>query len=79
MKKKEEKKPKTKTQIQKDVKELKDNIIAKYGEKIKCIIMMGSVARGEIKAKSDVDVFIVNDDTEKPISRQEKAKIDGSV
>jgi predicted nucleotidyltransferase/uncharacterized protein (UPF0332 family) len=79
MKKKKTKKPKTKTQIEKDVKKLKDQILEKYGDRIKCIIMMGSVARGEFKAKSDVDVFIVIDDTEKPISRQEKEKIDYSI
>jgi len=68
MKKKKEKKPKTKAQIEKDVNELKDKILEKYGDIVKCVIMMGSVARGEFKSKSDVDVFIVVDDTTKSIT-----------
>jgi len=78
-KKKEKKKPKTKTQIEKDVKKLKDKILEKYEDRVKCIIMMGSVARGEFKAKSDVDVFIVVDDTVKPITPQEKGEIDDTL
>jgi predicted nucleotidyltransferase/uncharacterized protein (UPF0332 family) len=81
MKKKKEKKEKSKTkaQIEKDIKKLKDKIIAKYGEIVKCVIMMGSVARGEFKSKSDVDVFIVIDDTVKPITPEEKNAIDDTL
>jgi predicted nucleotidyltransferase/uncharacterized protein (UPF0332 family) len=77
--KKIEKKPKTKAQIDKELKELKDKILEKYGDRVKCIIMMGSVARGEYKAKSDVDVFIVVDDTEKEITPEEKNEIDENL
>jgi predicted nucleotidyltransferase/uncharacterized protein (UPF0332 family) len=77
--KKEEKKPKTKAQIDKELNKLKDKILEKYGERVKCIIMMGSVARGEYKAKSDVDVFIVIDDTEKEILPEEKEEIDNNL
>ncbi len=73
------KKPKTKEQIQKEVNKLKAKILEKYGERVKCIIMMGSVARGEFKAKSDVDVFIVIDDTLKEIAPQEKEEIDNDI
>jgi len=72
-------KPKTKTQIERDVKKLKDKILEKYGDRVKCVIMMGSVARGEFKPKSDVDVFIVIDDTTKPLSSEEKNKIDETL
>jgi len=78
-KKKEEKKPKTKEQIEKDVNKLKDKIIEKYGDIVKCVIMMGSVARGEFKSKSDVDVFIVVDDTVKEITPAEKGQIDDEL
>jgi len=78
-KKKEEKKPKTKEQIEKDVNKLKDKIIEKYGDIVKCVIMMGSVARGEFKSKSDVDVFIVVDDTVKEIKPAEKGQIDDEL
>jgi len=77
--KKEEKKPKTKTQIDKELNELKDKILEKYGDRVKCIIMMGSVARGEYKVKSDIDVFMVIDDTEKEISSEEKNEIDDNL
>jgi len=78
-KKKEKKKPKTKAQIEKDIKKLKAKILAKYGDIVKCVIMMGSVARGEFKSKSDVDVFIVIDDTVKPITSGEKNEIDDTL
>jgi uncharacterized protein (UPF0332 family)/predicted nucleotidyltransferase len=77
--KKEEKKPKTKTQIDKELNQLRDKILEKYGDRVKCIIMMGSVARGEYKAKSDVDVFMVIDDTEKEINPEEKNEIDDNL
>jgi predicted nucleotidyltransferase/uncharacterized protein (UPF0332 family) len=78
-KKKEKEKPKTKAQIEKDVNKLKDKILEKYGDVVKCVIMMGSVARGEFKSKSDVDVFIVVDDTTKPITSGEKNEIDDTL
>jgi len=78
-KEKKAKKPKTQEEIEKDVKKLKDRIVEKYGDSIKCVIMMGSVARGEFKAKSDVDVFLVVDDTEKEITPEEKAQIDDTL
>lgn len=78
-KEKEVKKPKTKAQIEKDVNKLKDKIIEKYGDIVKCVIMMGSVARGEFKSKSDVDVFIVVDDTVKEITPGEKGQIDDEL
>lgn len=77
--KKEEKKPKTKAQIDKELDKLKNKILEKYGDRVKCIIMMGSVARGEYKAKSDIDVFIVIDDTEKEIPPEEKNEIDETL
>ncbi len=77
--KKEEKKPKTKAQIDKELDKLKNKILEKYGDRVKCIIMMGSVARGEYKSKSDIDVFIVIDDTEKEIPPEEKNEIDETL
>jgi predicted nucleotidyltransferase/uncharacterized protein (UPF0332 family) len=79
MGKEKKKKPKTKSQIEKDVKKLKDRILEKYGDIVKCVIMMGSVARGEFKPKSDVDVFIVVDDTSKRITPEEKGEIDETI
>ena len=74
-----EKELKTKQERIKVVEEFKKRVLDKYGKKIKCIVMMGSVARGEFKTKSDIDVFIVFDDTEKEISLSEKSKIDADI
>jgi predicted nucleotidyltransferase/uncharacterized protein (UPF0332 family) len=78
-KEKKEEKPKTQKQIEEDVNKLKDRILEKHGKLVKCVIMMGSVARGEFKPKSDVDVFLVIDDTEKDITPEEKEKIDDDL
>jgi predicted nucleotidyltransferase/uncharacterized protein (UPF0332 family) len=79
MEKGKKEKPKTKTEIEKDVNRLKDKILEKYGDLVKCVIMMGSVARGEFKPKSDVDVFVVLDDTTKEITPEEKGGIDDNL
>jgi len=78
-KEKNEEKHKTQKQIEEDVNKLKDRILEKHGKLVKCVIMMGSVARGEFKPKSDVDVFLVIDDTEKEITSEEKEKIDDDL
>jgi len=78
-KKTEKKKLKTEAEIKRDLEKLKNKILEKYGDIVKCIIMMGSVARGEYKPQSDIDVFLVIDDTEKPISPEEKDKIDEDI
>lgn len=69
----------TKEEIRKKVETLKENILKKYGDMVKCIVMMGSVTRNEFKSKSDVDIFVVLDDTEKPISVQERNDIDDDI
>ncbi len=76
---KKKEKPKTKEQILKDVNKFKDNVLEKYKERIKCVVMMGSVVRGEFKAKSDVDVFVVIDDTSEELTRKQKAEIDDDL
>jgi predicted nucleotidyltransferase/uncharacterized protein (UPF0332 family) len=69
----------TKEKIEKYTKEFKDKVLEKYGDRIKCIVMMGSAARNEFKKTSDVDLFVVIDDTEAPIDPNEKAKIDADI
>ena len=78
-KEKKEEKHKTQKEIEEDINKLKDKILEKHGKLVKCIIMMGSVARGEFKPKSDVDVFLVIDDTEKEITPEEKEQIDDDL
>lgn len=77
--KKEKKKPDTKEKRLKEVKEFSKQVLKKYGRLIKCIVMMGSVAREEFKSKSDIDVFVVIDDTGKKITRTMQGKIDDDI
>ncbi|HKZ45079.1 MAG TPA: nucleotidyltransferase domain-containing protein, partial [archaeon] len=74
--KKESKKPDTKEKRMNEVKEFSKKILEKYGKYIKCIVMMGSVAREEFKPKSDIDVFVVIDDTAFEITTEQHDKID---
>jgi predicted nucleotidyltransferase/uncharacterized protein (UPF0332 family) len=58
------------------VKEFSKQVLKKYGKYIKCIVMMGSVAREEFKPKSDIDIFVVIDDTSYKITPELHDKID---
>ena len=80
-KKKEEKKqvPDTKEKRLEEVKEFSKQILEKYGKHIKCIVMMGSVAREEFKPASDIDVFVVIDDTAQSITPEQHDKIDDDI
>jgi predicted nucleotidyltransferase/uncharacterized protein (UPF0332 family) len=73
---KKEEKPETKEQRLKEVEEFAKQVLEKYGKYIKCIVMMGSVAREEFKPKSDIDVFVVIDDTSFEITPELHEKID---
>ena len=70
---------KTKEERMDRVNKLKDKVLKKYENKIKCIVVMGSVVRDEFKPKSDIDIFIVADDTEKPMSFDQKQKMDSDI
>jgi len=81
-KKKEEKKPEvpdTKEKRLEEVKEFSKQVLEKYGKHVKCIVMMGSVAREEFKPASDIDIFVVIDDTVQPITPEQHDKIDDDV
>ena len=73
---KEEKKPDTREKRLGEVKEFSKKVLKKYGKYVKCIVMMGSVAREEFKPKSDIDVFVVIDDTAFKITPEQHDKID---
>jgi len=73
---KKEEKPETKEQRLKEVEEFAKQVLEKYGKYIKCIVMMGSVAREEFKPKSDIDVFVVIDDTSFEVTPELHDKID---
>ncbi|MBS3055044.1 MAG: nucleotidyltransferase domain-containing protein [Candidatus Aenigmarchaeota archaeon] len=76
---KKEEKPITKEERLDEVKELSKQILDKYGKYVKAIVMMGSVAREEFKPKSDIDIFVVIDDTSKDLSNEELDKIDADI
>jgi len=61
------------------VKKFSKNILDKYGKYVKCIIMMGSVAREEFKPKSDIDIFLVLDDTIGDLTGEMLDKIDADL
>ncbi|MEM5793216.1 MAG: nucleotidyltransferase domain-containing protein [Candidatus Aenigmatarchaeota archaeon] len=70
---------KTKEERMDRVNKFKEKVLQKYGDKIKCIVVMGSVVRDEFKPKSDIDVFIVADDTEREMTFEEKQKMDEDI
>ena len=49
--------------VLKDVLSFKKQVLEKYGDLIKSIIIAGSYARGEPQEESDIDFFIILDDT----------------
>jgi predicted nucleotidyltransferase/uncharacterized protein (UPF0332 family) len=57
-------------------KKFAEKALQKYKDLIKAIVVMGSVARGEFKPKSDIDVFVIIDDTQKEFSQEELESID---
>ena len=51
-------------------------VLKKYDEYVKAVVMMGSVAREEFKPLSDIDVFVIIDDTAMGMSQEMKEKVD---
>ncbi len=77
--KKKEKPLLTKEERVKEVKKFTKEVLKKYGKLIKCVVVMGSVAREEFKPKSDIDVFVVIDDTAKKMTRNMHDQIDSDI
>ncbi|MEM5805763.1 MAG: nucleotidyltransferase domain-containing protein, partial [Candidatus Aenigmatarchaeota archaeon] len=75
--------PETKTQTKEQRMELVKNyakkVLEKYGQYIKAIVMMGSVVREEFKPKSDIDVFVVVDDTTFQLTNEMLDKLDADL
>ncbi len=69
----------TKEQRMELVKNYSKKVIDKYGQYIKAIVMMGSVVREEFKPKSDIDIFVVVDDTTFNLTGELLDKIDGDL
>ena len=47
----------------------KDRILQMFKGYIKAVVVWGSVTRGDLTGKSDVDVYIIFDDTKIPIKK----------
>src|SRR3989338_6831347 len=50
--------------------------VKRYGYLIRSIVLFGSTARGEFKGESDIDIFIILDDTKNRISPGMREKIE---
>ncbi|MFH0890165.1 MAG: nucleotidyltransferase domain-containing protein [Candidatus Aenigmatarchaeota archaeon] len=61
------------------VKALTQKILNKFGKYVKCVVLVGSVARDEFKSNSDIDMFIVIDDTKVNFTPEEKRRIDVEI
>ncbi|WXG42334.1 MAG: nucleotidyltransferase domain-containing protein [Candidatus Freyarchaeum deiterrae] len=54
------------------VRRLTELLSARFGEKLVSIVIFGSVARGEARRESDIDVLVVCEDFEKSMRRTDK-------
>lgn len=61
------------------VKKFAEKVLQKYGKYVKCIVTMGSVVREEFKPKSDIDIFLVIDDTASSFTGEQLDKIDDDL
>ncbi len=57
-------------------KKFADQVVKKYGSVIKSIVVFGSVARGDMTEKSDLDIIVVYDDVLSRMSSDVKEKFD---
>jgi uncharacterized protein (UPF0332 family)/predicted nucleotidyltransferase len=59
----------------------KDKILEMFKNYIKAIVVWGSVTRGDFTGKSDVDIYIIFDDTKFPLKKFEeiRTKIDNDI
>ena len=74
-----EESPLTKEQRMAEVKKFTKEVLEKYGKLVKCVVVMGSVVREEFKPKSDIDVFVVIDDTAKKITTELHDRMDSDI
>ena len=61
------------------LKKFTKEVLKKYGPVMRSIVLFGSTARGESRMESDIDVFVIVDDTKNKITPSFKAKIEGDL
>ena len=54
-------------------------VLKKYGPLVRSVVLFGSTAREEWKGKSDIDVFVILDDTRQKMTPMIKDQIDGEL
>jgi len=88
-KKDEEKRPATETEEKMEklgekkrievLKNFTKEVLKKYGPLVRSIVLFGSTARKEFKGESDIDVFVIVDDTRQRISPAMRDKIEDDL
>ncbi len=58
------------------LKKFTKQVLEKHGPLIRSIVLFGSTARGESREESDIDVFVIVDDTKQKITPSMKAKLE---
>jgi len=60
---------------------LRDKLLKMMGNYLKAVILFGSMARGDVKPTSDIDLYLIFDDTKFPIGKfnEVREKIDDDV
>ncbi|UCD03204.1 MAG: nucleotidyltransferase domain-containing protein [Candidatus Aenigmatarchaeota archaeon] len=61
------------------LKKFAKELLKKYGHVVRSVVLFGSTAREEWKGKSDIDVFVIIDDTRQKITPMAKDKIDAEM
>lgn len=69
----------TKEQRMQEINLFTKQVIEKYGKFVKAVVMMGSTAREEFKPKSDIDMFVILDDTAMKLTPEMQDKIDAEL
>ncbi|OYT53354.1 MAG: nucleotidyltransferase [Thermoprotei archaeon] len=61
--------------VERVAREFTRRVLDRYGGLVKCVVMMGSVVRGEFRPKSDIDIFVVLDDVTYGLDEKRVEKI----
>ena len=57
----------------------KEAILDKYKDMVKSIVIFGSVSRGDVRAKSDIDLLVIVDDTKTKFTPELKKQFDSKI